>query len=156
VKSTDPRLAVNGAATVRELIDRDVTQERLVTKLTGAFAGLALLLAAIGLYGVISYAVARRTGEIGIRMALGAQRDEVLWMALREVLLLTLIGVGLGLPAVFAGTRVISSLLFGLTPADPTTIAISMFLMFSVAALAGYVPARRAARTDPMEALRYE
>ena len=105
---------------------------------------------------MISYAVARRTGEIGIRMALGAQRVEVLWMVLREVLLLTLIGVGLGLPAVFAGTRVISSLLFGLTPADPTTIAISMLLMFSVAALAGYVPARRAARTDPMEALRYE
>ena len=156
VKSVDPRLAIIGAATVRELIDRDVTQERLVTKLTGAFAGLALLLAAIGLYGVISYAVARRTAEIGIRMALGAQRVEVLWMVLREVLLVTLMGIGLGLPAVFAGTRVISSLLFGLTPADPTTIAISMFLMFSVAALAGYVPARRAARTDPMEALRYE
>jgi putative ABC transport system permease protein len=130
--------------------------ERLMATLSGFFGVLALALASIGLYGVMSYGVASRTNEIGIRMALGAQARGVLWLILREALLMVLIGVAVGLPAVLLATRFISSLLFGLTPTDPVSISVAALGMLAVAAVAGYVPARRASRVDPMVALRHE
>jgi ABC-type antimicrobial peptide transport system permease subunit len=117
---------------------------------------LALLLACIGLFGIMSYSVARRTNEIGIRMALGAGRADVLRLVIREGLTPVLLGICIGLPAAIAGGRFISSLLFGLSPADPLTIVLATILLLAVAALAGYLPARRAARVDPMTALRCE
>jgi len=124
--------------------------------LSGFFGVLALLLASIGLYGLMAYTVTRRTSEIGIRMALGAQRRNVLWLVLRETLVLVLFGVAIGLPLAFASTRLIASHLFGVTPNDPTTIAMATVLLVIVALLACYLPARRAARVDPMVALRCE
>ena len=140
----------------KTMIQNGLLRERLIATLSGFFGLLALLLACVGLYGILAYGVASRTNEIGLRMALGAQRRDVLWLILREALLLVLIGVAVGLPAVMAATRLVSSLLFGLTPADPTSIGAAAILMFAVAAGAGYLPARRATKVDPMVALRCE
>lgn len=129
---------------------------KLMAKLSSFFGLLALLLACIGLFGIMSYSVAKRTNEIGIRMALGADRGDVLRLVLREGLAPVLIGVAIGLPAALAGARLITSLLFGLTPADPLTIGVATMLLLGVAALAGYLPARKASRVDPITALRCE
>ena len=131
-------------------------RDRLMATLSGFFGLLALLLASIGLYGILSYGVASRTKEIGIRMALGARSREVLSLILREALLLVLVGVALGLPVVFGSTRFASTLLFGLTPTDPLSLAGAAMLLFAVALVAGYIPARRATKVDPLVALRYE
>jgi ABC-type antimicrobial peptide transport system permease subunit len=128
----------------------------LAAWLAGLFGLLAALLAAIGLYGVIAYSVARRTREIGVRMALGAGRGHVLSLVLREVLVLVGIGVAVGVPAALALTRLARSMLYGVEPHDPATLAGAVLLMAGSAALAGYLPARRAARVDPMVALRCE
>jgi putative ABC transport system permease protein len=121
-----------------------------------ALAGAALLLATTGLYAVMAYNVARRTREIGIRMALGAQMGEVLWLILREVTVMVGIGALIGLPVAFALTRLLTTYLFGLTPQDPLSIAGSVLVLLAITALAGFIPARRATRVDPMIALRYE
>jgi predicted permease len=142
--------------TLASQIDASLLEERLIATLCGFFAGLALLLASIGLYGLMAYAVARRTNEIGIRMALGAQRAEVIWLVLREVLALVGIGLASGIPMALAAARLISGSLFGLTAADPFTLAAATLAMLTMAALASYLPAYRAARVDPMNALRYE
>ena len=113
-----------------------------------------MLLSAIGLYGLLAYGVARRTPEIGLRMALGAERTLVRWMILRESLILAAVGLLLGIPAALAGARVLQSMLFGLAPTDPATIAVAALSMLVLAVLAGYIPARRASRVDPMVALR--
>jgi len=139
-----------------EQINGSLYQERLFSKLSSFFGLLALLLASIGLYGIMAYAVIRRTGEIGIRMALGAQRHQVMWLVLRETLSMLLISFVVGVPAALAATRFISGMLFGLKPSDPGTICLAALLMAAVAALASYLPARRASRVDPMVALRYE
>ncbi|MGH9629154.1 MAG: FtsX-like permease family protein, partial [Bryobacteraceae bacterium] len=139
-----------------ELVDEDLAQERLVATLAGFFGGLALLLTAMGLYGVIAYNVQRRTREIGIRISLGARRVEVLWMVLRDCLLLAFVGSAAGLPASFWLSRLVSSQLFGVAPGDPATTTVAAGFLIIVAAMAGYLPARRAARVDPMMALRYE
>ena len=156
----DSKLPVIRVTTLSERVDGSLNQERLIAQLSSFFGGLALLLACVGLYGIMSYAVARRTSEIGIRMALGAQRGNILGMVLRETLLLVLIGLALGIPAALAATRLagslISSLLFKLKAADPVTITIATLVMIVIALLAGYLPARRASRVDPMVALRYE
>ncbi len=131
-------------------------RNRLMATLSGFFGLLALLLASIGLYGILSYGVASRTKEIGIRMALGARSREVLSLILREALLLVLVGVALGLPVVFGATRFASTLLFGLTPTDPVSLSVAALLLFAVAFVAGYIPARRATKVDPLVALRYE
>ena len=131
-------------------------RERLLATLSGFFGALALILASIGLYGILSYGVASRTKEIGIRMALGAQSREVLKLVLREALVLVLIGVAVGLPVVFALARFASALLFGLAATDPLSLALAVLLMFAVTLIAGYLPARRATRVDPLVALRYE
>jgi putative ABC transport system permease protein len=133
-----------------------VARQRFSMLLLGIFAGLALVLAAVGIYGVMSYSVAQRTREIGIRMALGAQRSDVMKMTIGQGLRLVLTGVAIGLAAAFVLTRVMSTLLFGVSPTDPVTFISISIVLVSVAVLAGYVPALRATRVDPMFALRYQ
>ena len=156
VKGLDPNLPIFNVKTLAEQINDLVSRERLVALLSSFFGLFALLLASLGLYGVMTYAVARRTREIGIRLALGARSMNVLWLVLREALLVLTIGIAIGLPAALGAARLTEGLLFGLTPTDPLTIALATMLMIAVAALAGYLPARRASRVDPMVALRYE
>ena len=133
-----------------------VEDERLIARLSAIFGLLGLILAAIGLYGVVSYTITRRTHELGLRMALGAQRAKVLWMVLRETLLLALAGTALGLPAALAATRAVESRLYGLSASDPATIAAATAILLAVAVLAGAVPGARATRVNPVQALRYE
>lgn len=137
-------------------IDESLTRERLLATLSGFFGGLALLLATIGLYGVMSYNVARRRNEIGIRMALGAEQSRVLRMVLREVAILIGVGLIIGLGAAIATTRFVESFLYGMKPNDPRTLSLAAVVLALVAALAGFLPARRASRLDPMAALRDE
>ena len=133
-----------------------VVTDRMIAELSGAFGVLAVILVCIGLYGIMAYATSGRTNEIGIRIALGAQHSGILWLILRESLLLVLIGAAIGVPLVFAAGKWISSLLFGLQPADALTLASAIALMFVVGVFASYIPARRAMHVDPMVALRYE
>jgi predicted permease len=156
VKQTAPNLPPIEIHTMNELVGASLTSDLMIGKLTGFFGALAVFLACIGIYGIMAYAVSGRIGEIGIRMALGAKRGDVLWLVLRESLLLVGIGVAIGLPAIIGVSKIIKSLLFGLSPADPISLGLATALMFAVAALAGYIPARRASRTDPLVALRYE
>jgi predicted permease len=142
--------------TMQTQINEGLVQERLVATLSSFFGLLALLLSAIGLYGTLSYAVARRTSEIGIRMALGARKGNVLWLVLREATVLVLCGAGVGLLAATAMNRLIASMLFGLTPSDPVALLIATSVLLAVALLAAWLPARRASKVDPMVALRYE
>jgi ABC-type antimicrobial peptide transport system permease subunit len=121
-----------------------------------AFAMLSLAIACVGLYGTTSYAVARRTSEIGIRMALGARRETVVWMVLRDVLMLAIVGLAIGLPAAVGASKLIESLLFGVKPGDPEALAAALAILLSAALAAGYLPARKASKTDPMAALRHE
>ena len=156
VREVDGNLPIFDVKTQSQQADESLIQERLFATLSGFFGLLALLLACIGLYGVMSYGVERRTNEIGIRMALGATAPRVTGMVMRETMLVTGIGVIFGLGAALATTRLISALLFGLKPNDPVTVSFAVGLMIAVAAVAGYLPARRAARVDPLIALRYE
>ncbi|HZF41248.1 MAG TPA: ABC transporter permease [Blastocatellia bacterium] len=156
IRQVNRNLPIDGVVSLSEHISRSLARQRLVARLAAFFGLLALLLACVGLYGVLSYAVARRTNEIGIRMALGARHRDALWLVLREALALVCAGVVIGLLASLAATRTASTLLFGLNPNDPPTIAAATLLLLAVAALAGYLPARRAARVDPMVALRSE
>jgi len=151
-----PNLPIQDVATLAERVNRLLAQERLIAELTGSFGLLALLLACIGIYGLISYAVARRTHEMGIRMALGARRGSVVWLVLREALILVLIGLVIGIPLAAAAARLVTSLLFGVSPTDPAMLAATALLMLSIAVVAAYLPARRASRVDPTAALRYE
>ena len=130
--------------------------ERMVAVLSVFFAGLAAMLAAIGLYGVMAYNVARRNGEIGIRMALGATSDNVLWLVMREVIAMALIGVAVALPVAVALNRAIRSQLYGLSPTDPLTLVAAALALGTIALVAGFVPALRASRIDPTRALHYE
>jgi putative ABC transport system permease protein len=143
-------------ATMEQLLAKSVMQPRFSTFLFGLFALLALALAAIGLYGVMSYVVAQRAHEIGVRMALGAQRRDVLGLIVRQGLTLTMIGSAVGLAAALAVTRLLASMLYGVSATDaPTFIGVSLFLI-AVALLASYMPARRATKVDPLTALRHE
>jgi ABC-type antimicrobial peptide transport system permease subunit len=137
-------------------IDQTISQEIAFARLCTAFALLALVIACVGLYGTMSYNVARRTGEIGIRMALGAQRSRVLWMVLREVLLLTAVGVAISVPTALAASKLVESFLFGMKPNDPLALTGSVVTLVGAAILAGYLPARHASRIDPMVALRHD
>jgi predicted permease len=156
VAAVDPGLPVTELKTMETQISQSLFVERLVASLSAAFGLLATLLAGLGLYGVMSYAVTLRTREIGIRMALGAERSRVLGLVLREVSVLTAIGFAFGLPGGYALGRVVESQLFGLSARDPFTFAVAAATLLTAALLAGYVPAARAARVDPMVALRYE
>ncbi|UCF17628.1 MAG: FtsX-like permease family protein, partial [Phycisphaerales bacterium] len=156
MKEFDPAMASNEFTTLDQIVDRAIAPRRLITRLLSSFSSFALLLAAVGLYGVIAYSVGQRTREIGIRLALGAQRGNVLRMVVGEGLRLAGLGVGVGLVAAFFVTRVLQSQLYGVTTGDPFTYTITATILVAVALLACYVPARRAAKIDPMEALRYE
>ena len=151
----NPSIAVSFQG-FKSMIDGSILRERLMATLSGFFGLLALVLACIGLYGILSYGVASRTNEIGIRMALGAKSRDVLWLILREAVWLVLIGVAVGLPMIIATSRLVSTLLYGLKPTDPTSLVLAALVLFVVAMGAGYIPARRATRVDPMVALRYE
>ncbi|HEY6185295.1 MAG TPA: ABC transporter permease, partial [Terriglobales bacterium] len=152
----DPNLPLLDIRTIGEHVDLFVSNERLISQLSSFFSLLALLLACIGLYGVMTYNVVRRTNEIGIRIALGAQNKKVLWMVLKESMFLLGIGIGVGVPATLAATRLIQAQLFGLKASDPITLASAIFVIACVTLLAAFLPARRAAQVDPMVALRYE
>ena len=141
---------------MQEFIAADLAQPRFNMMLLGVFAGVAMILAAIGIYGVIAYTVTQRTREIGIRMALGAQRTDMLRMILRQSLTLVVVGLVVGLIASLAGTRLLKSLLYGVGAADVATYVLVVTLLGGAALLASYIPARRAMRVDPMVALRYE
>jgi putative ABC transport system permease protein len=156
IRSLDPELAVSQVRTMDELLSRSVAQPRFYLVLLSCFAGGALLLVAIGLYGVIVYAVGQRTRELGLRMALGAQRGDVTTLVLRWGLVLALIGAIAGLGGAVAATRFLRGLLFEVDPLDPMALLAGAFVLAVVSILASYVPARRAARIDPLEALRYE
>jgi putative ABC transport system permease protein len=156
VRELDRDAPISNVNTMEELVAQSVAQRRFGMFLLGAFAVLALLLAAIGIYGVVSYSVTQRTQEIGVRMALGASAADVMKMVLRNGMSLALIGVGLGLAGAFALTRLMARLLFAVTPTDVTTFALVSFGLIAVALLACYLPARRAMKVDPLEALRYE
>jgi putative ABC transport system permease protein len=156
VWTVDNQIPVTRVQTMTEVMAASIAGQRFNMLLLGIFAGVALLLAAVGIYGVISYSVTQRTHEIGIRMALGAQAVDVLKMILGQGLLLASIGVVIGVVGAFALTRLMSSLLFGVTATDPMTFTIVSLLLIAVALAACYIPARRAMRVDPMVALRYE
>ena len=152
----DPSLPIVKLRSMDDVFAEAIGRPRLLAQLLGIFAGLAILLAAIGSYGVLSYMVTERRREIGIRMALGADRGSVLRMVLSQGLRLTLVGVVAGLAAAFAMNRVLASLLFGVRPSDPVTIASVVTLIGAVALVACYLPARVATRVDPMIVLREE
>ncbi len=156
VRSTDPNAGIDAILPLERLIASSVARPKFHAALLALFAGVAVLLAAIGVYGVLAYAVEQRTQEIGVRMALGAQRRQVLALVMQRGLALTLIGLTLGTATAAAGARILQSLLFGITPLDAATYASVLLLFFVVAVLAAYVPARRATRVDPLVALRAE
>jgi predicted permease len=156
VRQVDEHLPMIGLNTQSEQINARLFGERLFAHFTGVFGLIALLLACIGLYGLMLYNVTRRTNEIGIRMALGAQRTNVLQLVMRESLLLVLIGAAIGVLGALAVTRVLANMLYGLAPHDPTTILIAVAMLILFATLAAYIPARRASKVDPIIALRYE
>ena len=137
-------------------LDESLTRERLLATLSGFFGALALLLSAIGLYGVMSYSVARRRNEIGIRMALGAEQRRILTMVLRDVAVVLAAGLAAGIGVALFATRLVASFLYGVTARDPVVLATASAVLAIVAAAAGYLPARRASRLDPMTALREE
>ena len=155
-RQIDPNLPLTDVSTQIEQVEQRLQQEKLFAQAYSLFGALALLLASIGLFGVMSYNVSRRTNEIGIRMALGAQRGQVLGLVMRESMLLVVAGIAAGLAIAFFAGRLVTTLLFGLPPRDPMTMFAAVAVMAIVSAFAGYLPARRASRVDPMIALHYE
>jgi predicted permease len=156
INSIDDKIPIFGVTTLEDQVHGTLKQDRLIAQLVSFFGALALILACIGLYGVMAHGVARRTSEIGIRMALGARGGNIAWMILRETLLLVVLGLAIGIPTALLAARFISSQLFGLKPADPAALIGAAIVLTLVALLAGYVPARRASRVNPLTALRYE
>ena len=156
ISQIDDKLPIFGVTTMNDQLHDNLDQDRLIAQLVSFFGALALILACIGLYGVMAHGVARRTNEIGIRMALGARGSNIAWMILRETLYLVLAGLVIGVPAALFGARLIAAQLFDMSPTDPVTLAAAAVVMTIVALLAGYLPARRASRVNPLSALRYE
>jgi ABC-type antimicrobial peptide transport system permease subunit len=152
----DSNVPLNEVRTVKSAIQQSIYGDRMVAWLGVAFGALAAALAAIGLYGLVSYTVARRTSEIGLRMALGASRPAILWLVFRKSLTLIATGVVLGLALAFAAVRLVSSMLYGLEATSPLISVGATVLLAAVAMLATYIPARRATKVDPIVALRYE
>jgi putative ABC transport system permease protein len=156
VLSIDPNQPIAEINTMEKIVSDSIAQPRLNVMLMSLFGGLALLLAMVGIYGLLSYAVTQRTQELGIRIALGAQVVDVLQLVLRQGMLLALIGEAIGLLGAFALTRLIRGLLFGVTPTDASIFLVVVAVLTMIALLACYVPARRATKIDPLKALRYE
>jgi ABC-type antimicrobial peptide transport system permease subunit len=156
VGDVDPRIPIVNVVTLNEEVRDNLTQPRLIARLTTIFGILALGLACLGLYGVMSYTMQRRTSEVGVRLALGSTRPAVLWLVIRETLLLAGFGVVVGLALAVAGMHMATSFLFGLSPDDPPIIALATGLLLLASAVAGFVPAWRAAHIEPVKALRSE
>jgi ABC-type antimicrobial peptide transport system permease subunit len=156
VRQADPNLPVYDVKTMDRVVEEDLFAARLVAVLSGSFAGLAALLAALGIYGVLAYLVVQRTREIGIRMALGAEAGNVRWLIFKEVGSMVITGVIVGLPLAYVLARLSESLLFGVNANNPSIYLLGLVLIAVVALVACYVPARRATRVDPLVALRYE
>jgi ABC-type antimicrobial peptide transport system permease subunit len=151
-----PSIVVSDLGTLRQHIDDSIFEQRLLAAIGGFFGALALLLAAVGLYGVIAYGTALRTAEIGVRIALGAQRLQVVWTILADSLVLVATGLAIGLCAAMGAARAVRSLLFGIQPADPAAFVLTALVLAAAGLAAALLPARRAARLDPMRALRHE
>ena len=156
IQSVDPNLPMIDVRTQEQQIAGTIQQERLFASLAAGFGVLALLLACVGVYGIMAYTVSQRTNEIGIRLALGAQRGQVRAMVLREAALLTVAGVAAGLAVALGCVRLVKSMLYGLTPHDPVSLTVAPLLLLAVALLASWLPAARASRVEPMIALRHE
>ncbi|MDP9323694.1 MAG: FtsX-like permease family protein, partial [Acidobacteriota bacterium] len=156
IRNADPELPMDTIQTLSDVLKESVAEPRFRTLLLGAFALMAVILAAVGVYGLISYSVAQRTREIGIRMALGAQARQVMLPVLREGLRLALAGIAIGLAGSVAMSRVLNDFLFGIDATDPLTYGVVALLLLAVAVLASYIPSRRALRVDPITALRAE
>jgi predicted lysophospholipase L1 biosynthesis ABC-type transport system permease subunit len=154
LRPIEPNLPTTGLRTLQELVDKAASPRRFVVVLLAGFAAFALILASLGIYAVISYSVGQRQLEIGIRMALGASPAKVRRLVLRETLHLAVVGVALGIIGALVLTRLVASLLYGVTPTDPITFGTVVVMLTAVAGLAGYLPAARAARIEPMSALR--
>ncbi len=142
--------------TLDEQVARSITNQRLVAQLSTFFGVLAVFLSCIGIYGLMSYVVSMRTREIGVRMALGAARSDVRWLVMREIVVLVGVGIAIGIPVALAGGRLVSHMLFGLRGTDAASLVMAVLILLAVGLVAGYLPARRASRVDPMVALRYE
>ena len=156
IHGIDRNLPITNVMTMDELVARSYANQAIIAELSAFFGLVAVFLSCIGLYGLMSYLVGRRTGEIGIRMALGADRSQVGWQVMREIAVLVLAGIAVGLPVTLAGSRLVSDMLYGLKGTDPLSIAGAVFLLVSAGLVAGYIPARRASRINPLSALRYE
>jgi ABC-type antimicrobial peptide transport system permease subunit len=156
VHQADARIPVTNVKTQAAQIDQTMNQEIIFARLCTTFAILALLIACVGLYGTMSYTVARRTGEIGIRMALGAQRGAVVWMVLQQVFVLAAVGLAIGVPTALGISRFVESFLFGVKPNSPAALVLAAAILLGAVLLAGSMPARNASRIDPMTALRHE
>jgi putative ABC transport system permease protein len=156
VRELDPQALAFNVASMDDLVATTIARPRMYTVLLGIFAGVSLMLAAIGIYGVMAYSVTQRTREIGIRMALGAQKSEVMALVLRHSLMLTAVGIVIGLVGAAAVTQYLDGMLFGVQPLDLTTFVAVSIVFAATATLAAFLPARRATRVDPLVALRYE
>ena len=156
IRALDPELPISNLRTQREQIDLSLRRERLFAQFATLLGGVALLLATIGLYGLLAYSVSRRTPELGLRMALGADRGTVRWMVLRQSLILVGAGVAIGIPAAIGGSRFVSSLLFDISPSSPLALTAAAAMMLAVSLLAAFIPAHRASRVEPAIALRAE
>jgi predicted permease len=156
IAEANPNVPINYITTLTEQVDQSTANQRLIARLSSFFGLLAAFLVCIGIYGLLSYAVARRTSEIGVRIALGAMRSNVLWLILREILVLVAIGVILGVPVALEGNHLVAKLLYGLSPADPASLFAAIAMLVAIAVLAGYLPARKASLVEPTVALRCE
>jgi len=156
IAEVNPNIPISSVSSLTEQVDESTANQRLIARLSSFFGLLAGFLVCIGIYGLLSYAVGRRTSEIGVRMALGAKRADVLWLILREILVLAAIGVAIGVPLALEGNRLVVKLLYGLSPADPASLLAAVALLVGIAALAGYIPARKASLVEPTVALRCE
>jgi ABC-type antimicrobial peptide transport system permease subunit len=156
IAEVDPNLPINDPKPLRQQVAANFDSQRLAARLVGFFGGLALVLACVGLYGVVTQSVVRRTNEIGVRLALGAQRRDVLWMILRDVLLLVGLGFLVGIPAAVGSLRAVASQIYGLRSAAPTSFVLAVLVLGVIAVATGLLPARRATQLDPLVALRDE
>jgi ABC-type antimicrobial peptide transport system permease subunit len=156
IHGIDRTLPISNVTTLEEEVASSYSNQAIIAQLSTFFGIVAVFLSSIGLYGIMSYLVSRRTGEIGIRMALGAERAEVGWQVMREVLIWIVVGIAVGLPVTLAGARLVTSMLYGLSGSDPLSLIAAVVVLALAGLAAGYLPARRASRVEPMVALRYE